>query len=242
MRVVTVAERPDLMDKLWGFTEGWAEFMLHDPVAMLMRPLAQRYPQLQLLLLDDDGACVGKGHAVPLEWDGNEESLPDRGWDQVQLLAARVTAPTAASALEINVRPALRGKGLSAVLLDAMRTAVRDMGLADLFAPVRPSQKHLEPLTPMDEYAFRTRDDGLPTDAWLRVHARAGGRIVRVCPLSMTIAGTLPEWRAWTGLPFDTDGDTIVPGALAPVTVSLSRDVATYVEPNVWVRHHVAPN
>jgi hypothetical protein len=58
----------------------------------------------------------------------------------------------------------------------------------------------------------------------------------------MTIAGTLPEWRAWTGLPFDTDGDTIVPGALTPVTVSLARDLATYVEPNVWVRHHIAPS
>jgi GNAT superfamily N-acetyltransferase len=239
MRVVTVAERPELMDELWGFVEGWPEFMLKDPVAALMRPLAERYPQLQLLLLDDDDRCVGKGHAVGFEWDGVEQSLPDRGWDEVQLRAMRTAAPTAVSALEITVRPGLRGTGLSAKLLGGMRDAVRGMGLSDLFAPVRPNQKAAEPLTPMEEYATRVRTDGLPADAWLRVHVRAGGRIVKVCPRSMTIVGSLPEWRAWTGLPFDTDGDVLVPDALAPVAVSLTRDLGVYVEPNVWIRHRV---
>lgn len=237
MRVVTVAERPELAAELWGFGDSWPEFMLHDQVAMLMAPLAARYPQLQLLLLSDDGECVGKGHAIPFDWDGADSSLPARGWDEIQLRAVRAVAPTAVSALEITVRPHLRGKGLSAVLLSAMRDAVGAMGFTDLFAPVRPSQKAAEPLAPMDEYALRTRDDGLPYDPWLRVHVRAGGRIVRVCPLSMTISATLPQWRAWTGLPFDASGEITVHGALAPVTVSVPRDLAVYVEPNVWVHH-----
>jgi hypothetical protein len=53
----------------------------------------------------------------------------------------------------------------------------------------------------------------------------------------MTIAGTLAQWRAWTGLPFDTDGPVIVEGALTPVSVSVRHDVAVYVEPNVWIEH-----
>jgi hypothetical protein len=53
----------------------------------------------------------------------------------------------------------------------------------------------------------------------------------------MTIAGTIPEWREWTGLPFDQSGPTIVPGALTPIHVSLEQDHAVYVEPNLWVRH-----
>lgn len=74
-------------------------------------------------------------------------------------------------------------------------------------------------------------------DAWLRVHVRAGGRILKVCPQSMIIPGTLAQWREWTGLPFDTDGPVIVQGALSPVLVSLSQNVAVYAEPNVWVEH-----
>ncbi len=91
----------------------------------------------------------------------------------------------------------------------------------------------------MGEYVARTRDDGLPEDPWLRVHVRLGARVVRVCPVSMTIPGTLAEWREWTGLPLDRSGPAEVPGALVPVHVSLEHDVAVYVEPNVWVHHRL---
>jgi hypothetical protein len=88
----------------------------------------------------------------------------------------------------------------------------------------------------MTEYVAQVRDDGLPVDPWLRVHVKAGGKIVKVAPRSMVIAGTLAEWREWTGLPFDQTGDVVVPKALVPVHADLAHDHAVYVEPNVWVR------
>jgi hypothetical protein len=91
----------------------------------------------------------------------------------------------------------------------------------------------------MSDYLQRIRPDGLPEDPWLRVHMRAGARVDRIAPLSMVIAGTLAEWRAWTSLSFDTDGSTEVPGALAPVEVDVANDHVVYVEPNVWVRHQL---
>ena len=53
----------------------------------------------------------------------------------------------------------------------------------------------------------------------------------------MSIAASLDQWRQWTGLPFDADGEVEVPGALVPVNVSLVHNRAVYVEPNVWVHH-----
>jgi hypothetical protein len=53
----------------------------------------------------------------------------------------------------------------------------------------------------MTDYAALRRDDGLPADAWLRVHVRAGGTIVGVAPCAMRIAGSTARWREWTGLP-----------------------------------------
>jgi hypothetical protein len=73
----------------------------------------------------------------------------------------------------------------------------------------------------------------------MRVHARLGARTVRVCPASMTVAGSLAEWRAWTGLPFDASGEVVVPGALTPVHTSVEHDHAVYVEPNVWMHHRL---
>lgn len=68
---------------------------------------------------------------------------------------------------------------------------------------MRPTREHLVPDVPIEEDAGLVREDGLPQDPWLRVHARAGGRIVGTCKRAMVIPGTLDEWRSWTGLPFD---------------------------------------
>lgn len=53
----------------------------------------------------------------------------------------------------------------------------------------------------------------------------------------MRIPGALADWRAWTGLPFDTTGPVEVPGALAPVHCDVAHDHAVYCEPCVWVHH-----
>jgi hypothetical protein len=60
-----------------------------------------------------------------------------------------------------------------------------------------------------------------------------------MAPYSMVITAGLPDWRDWTGLPFDTDGPVRVPGALAPVRCDVAVDVGVYVEPNVWVHHQL---
>ena len=94
-------------------------------------------------------------------------------------------------------------------------------------------------LAALRDYVARRREDGLPYDAWVRTHLRLGARILKVAPCSMVIAGTLAEWRRWTGLPFDKTGPAIVPGALSPIHVCLEQDHAVYVEPNLWIRHRL---
>ncbi len=244
LTVVPLAERPDLASAMWSMPSSWPRFMLQDLVAeVLYGRLGVDFPEYQLLALDDAGELVGRVNTVPFVWTGEDADLPDLGWDGVLQRGfrdhRRGERPTAVSLLEARVVPDRQGRGLSTALLQAARAAVRDLGHTDLFGPVRPTEKHREPRTPMGEYVARTRDDGLPADPWLRVHVRLGARVVRVCPVSMTIPGTLAEWREWTGLPLDRSGPAEVPGALVPVHVSLEHDVAVYVEPNVWVHHRL---
>jgi hypothetical protein len=118
-----------------------------------------------------------------------------------------------------------------------MKQNARARGFADLYAPLRPNQKHLQPHVPMAEYVKRARADGLPEDAWLRTHVRDGARIVKVAPCSMTIVGTVADWSRWTGMTFPGSGQYTIEGALTPVTISLEHDQGVYVEPNVWVHH-----
>jgi GNAT superfamily N-acetyltransferase len=237
--------RPELAALASQLTNLWPQFMQQDPMASLYYPDAETaHPEHVLVAYEPPDTAVALAYTVPFAFGGDgREELPDDGWDGVVRWAAkdlqRGTTPTLVSALEISIDPARRGEGLAPVLLAAMRDNVKRLGFTELVAPVRPSAKHQEPHTPMSEYAYRTRPDGLPADPWLRVHARAGATIERVAPRSMVIPGTLAEWREWTGLPFDASGEVVVPQALVPVHCSVEHDHAVYVEPNVWMRHPI---
>lgn len=239
VEITTVTERPSLVGK--GFDAGpWGVFMQHNRVAdAYFFQSLKAFPSL-CLVATADGEVVGDAHAVRFASRGE---LPPGGYEQVLVWAFqdldRGTPTDAACALNISVATSVHGQGLSGLMLGALRSAVAVAGLSRLVAPVRPTWKDREPRTPMASYVARVRPDGLPYDPWLRTHVRAGGRIVGVAPTSWLIAGTLAEWRTWTGLPFTTDGLVDVPYALAPVRCSVADDYAVYVEPGVWVEHDV---
>lgn len=246
--IASLAERPDLAHLLRTFDDPWPEFMKWDPVSdIYYSRAATTFAPWTLVAWDaaEPDRLVAKSHSIPFAMgqDIGRPTLPDDGWDGVILwawydeLVGR--EPTHVSALEVAIRPDLQGTGLASVMLEAKRQNAARHGFHDLVAPVRPNRKHLQPHTPMAGYVAQRRDDGLPEDPWLRLHARMGAEIVGVCPRAMTIPGTLAEWRSWTGLPFDESGDVVVPLALNPVHVSVEHDHAVYVEPGVWVHHRI---
>ena len=243
-RLVTLAERPDLVVPV-GRHNGavWPVFMLQDPVAdRLWHYLDEEFAASQLVLLDQGDAIVAAANSAPLAWDGTPDGLP-AGWDdQFERTVTGLlegTEPNTLGALQIVVAPGHQGAGISSLMLGALLAQARRAGYGAVIACVRPNQKHRYPLLDMAAYVAWRRADGLPVDAWLRVHARVGGEIVRVAPDSMTISGSLAEWANWTGLGFPTSGPYIVEGALEPVQVDVAADRATYHDANVWVVHRL---
>ncbi|MFH7597628.1 N-acetyltransferase [Streptomyces racemochromogenes] len=243
IEITSLARRPELAPRLWDMADSWPRFAQHDAVAWLLYPrLVTEFPEYVFIATDGD-EVVARAFSVPFALHSDERGgvLPAQGWDRVLMWAfadrRRGIEPDTVSALEISVATGRQGRGLSGRMLAAMRQGARAAGFTEVVAPVRPSGKPAEPHTPMSEYAYRTREDGLPYDPWLRVHVRAGAVIDSVAPLSMTVTGSLAQWREWTGLPFDEPGRVRVPGALSLVHCEPEHDYAVYVEPNVWVRH-----
>ncbi|MCF2535200.1 MULTISPECIES: GNAT family N-acetyltransferase [Streptomyces] len=242
-KVWSLAERPERVAAVLGMADSWPEIVLHDLVGNShYGRIPAEFPEYVLFAEDEGGEVVAHAFSVPFALDvEGRGALPARGWDQVLAWAfsdlRSGTRPDTVSAISVVVAPQVQGGGLSARMLGAMRDQARAHGFTEVVAPVRPSAKHLEPRTPIEEYAHRVRPDGLPYDPWMRVHARAGATVECVAPASMTVVGSLGMWRGWTGLPFDTEGDVEVPGALVPVRCEPERDLAVYVEPNVWMRH-----
>ncbi|MFC5217671.1 N-acetyltransferase [Streptomyces coerulescens] len=243
LKVSSLAERPEMLEAVLEMPDTWPEFVIQDPVGNAhYARIPREFPEYALFAEDERGEVVAHAFSVPFALDAEDRGrLPARGWDEVLVWAfadrRADVRPDTVSAISVVIAPHALGGGLSARMLGAMRANARAHGFTEVVAPVRPNAKHLEPRTPIEEYAQRVRPDGLPHDPWLRVHARAGATIDSIAPASMTVAGSLEQWRGWTGLPFDTPGDIEVPGALVPVRCEPERGYAVYVEPNVWMRH-----
>jgi hypothetical protein len=223
----------------------WPEFLGHDRVVNAhWQDLYELACDYQFGLLDEQGeSLVAIGNSVPIRWDGDPRTLPDRGIDAVLEdgvgCLREGVAPSAASALMIVVRPERLGQGISGQAIKAMAEIVGRHGLRELVAPVRPTGKHRYPLIPMHRYMRWRRDDGLPFDPWIRVHARVGGEILGSASAAMRVAGSISEWERWTGMRLPESGSYVVPGALVPVEIDLERDMGEYVEPACWVRHRI---
>jgi hypothetical protein len=245
LKTFTLAEMPDREDDFEELARtGWPRFLRqrdelgcgeHWP------SLFTDWPDYQFVVLDGL-QTVAVGHSVPISWNGTPDDLPDsiagilaRATDDM----ARDRPPAALSALAALVAPGHRGKGVSTVLLQAMRSLAGAMRARALVAPVRPTLKERYPLAPMERYVAWTREDGGPVDPWMRTHWRLGARTVRVIPRAMVIAGTVDQWEEWTGMRLPDSGEYVIPGALQPVTIDRDANEGRYEDPNVWMEHRL---
>ena len=246
-KTITPNDLPDYRRQAGDIAEAsWPEFMLHDPVAdEYWHELFDRFLDYQFAMLDTEtNRMAAMANSLPFLWEHALEELPEGGWDWVFVKAVEDhrngATPNIQSAIQINIHPDYQGQGLSGRMVTAMREIGRSKGFQHLVAPVRPNQKSQYPLTSIDDYITWKNDEGLPFDAWLRVHTRAGARIIKPCHQAMTITGTRAEWEQWTGLKFPQSGNYHIPGALNPIEMDIEKDEGVYIEPNVWMVHSLA--
>jgi GNAT superfamily N-acetyltransferase len=241
----TIAERPELRVRLRALDAvAFPAFMEWSDLAPLWPAIYERFADWQLVACDAlTGDHLAHANAVPFAWDGSLASLPQTAVELVRRATEHQREgrrPTALGALQVVVRPALQGRGLSTRVLRAVAALTAGRGIAHLFAPIRPNRKARAPLVPFATYVRRTLADGLPADPWQRVHARLGARPVGIAPAWLTVVAPAYEWEAWAGMCFVASGRYPVPGALAPVAIDLERGCGRYVEPHLWMHYRLA--
>ncbi|MCK5125334.1 MAG: hypothetical protein KAR42_03670 [candidate division Zixibacteria bacterium] len=224
----------------------WPEYMLHDPVSDYFTDLftEEGLTPYQFAFIDDaTDKIILMGNSVPLFYDGDIADLPDRGWDwglEKCIMDYRAgIKPNMLMAIQVMIPLEYRGKGLSTLGIQAMKTIAQNNGLEHLIAPVRPNMKSKYPLIPFERYIHLTNGDNLPFDGWMRVHSKLGAKIIKPCNHSMEIPGTIEQWETWTGLKFPESGDYYVEGALNSVHMDLENNKGLYIEPNVWMHHKI---
>jgi GNAT superfamily N-acetyltransferase len=236
----TAAERPDLVEPAWDATQDvLPEYNNHGEVLnRYWGRLVDERGEFQFTVVDGEEP-VARARCIPVRWDGTVEDLP-AGIDGAIARGFDEGGADVLCALLIAVARRAQGRGVSRVALEAMADLGRSHGFPELIAPVRPSWKERYPLAPIERYAAWTRDDGLPFDPWMRVHARLGASVLKPEPESLRIVGSVAEWEEWVGMPFPESGEYVFPQGLAPVSIDRESDVGAYWEPNVWMRHRLS--
>jgi len=245
-QIITPNDLDDYRDRANEIAESsWPEFMMHDPIANEnWHELFDRFSDYQFALLDtESNRMAAMGNSLPFHWDKELSDLPEGGWDWVFLKAVEDhkngITPNIQSAIQIAIHPDYQGQALSTKMVKAMRVIGESQGFKYLVAPVRPNEKSKYPLISMDDYITWKTNDDLPFDAWLRVHARMGAKIIKPCHEAMTIRGTRSEWQEWMGMKFLQSGKYVIPGALNPIEMNVEKDQGIYIEPNVWMVHEI---
>lgn len=246
--ITSLEERPDLIKDFQVFTYlNWPRFMagykgenndLINRSSLPVGALLNYFPEFQLILFDiQSESIIATGSTIPFVWDGKDESLPDDGWDGVmasgKLSYEAKDSVNALSALAVTVDYKHRGKGLSSIILDAMKNLAKISKLESFVVPLRPTLKHLYPLTPIE----KSNDVGVPFDPWLRTHCGHGAKIISIANQSVTIKSSINDWTAWTGLKFPETGEYVFKDVLVTLNINIEDNYGIYVEPNIWLKH-----
>jgi GNAT superfamily N-acetyltransferase len=238
VRIATVAERPDLLERGTERTsDTLPEYNSHGDILNHYWPrLSEEQPEFQFHLIDEHDEILARARSVPVRWDGTIDDLPTgidgaiaRGFDE--------SGANVLCALVIMIPHDLQGRGLSARAVEAMFELARRHGLDSLIAPVRPSWKERYPLVPIERYSAWRRPDGFLFDPWMRVHERLGATVLKPEPQSLRITGTVADWEEWTGISFPESGAYWFPRGLTTLTIDREADRGSYWEPNVWMLH-----
>jgi len=178
--------------------------------------------------------------AVQLYMDPAQEVLPNDGWNFAARAVGLSEKPNCLCLLAANVHPEFRGNGFATLLIERAKSEALKQGFTRLIAPVRPTLKHEFAGISMEDYVAKTTETGEIFDPWIKLHVKSGGRVANICWESVRVQASLRKWREWTGLPLLDSGKYQIDEGLVPLEVSVPRNVATYTEPNVWVRYELS--
>jgi GNAT superfamily N-acetyltransferase len=209
--------------------------------------IAQKFPETQLLLRNQQGSIVATMTAVRIDWDGNPASLTT--WDAVvgenvetgDYIKTYKPEGTTLCITSSAIDPPLQGKGLAPLLMRGMQQTAQELGIHHLIGPFRPSgygdYKLAHGSVDFAEYCAMTQENGEPFDPWLRSTFRIGLKPLRIEERSMVVdvpIRTFGEYQRtyhpqkWKEVEKDKwecgeTGSWFVHG-----------DRAIYIEPNIW--------
>ena len=158
-----------------------------------------------------------------------------------------------------TVSPKFRSQGFAKLLIVSAKQLACQIGFHSVIVPVRPTNKINYPTLSMKDYialhlnqdileADESNIDGSKVDEqkfdkqkdpWITLHQQQGASLLNICEYSMVIKASLSWWEKQTNIPLENLEKTDIPFGIAPLKIEQKQFLATYTEPNVWMKYSV---
>jgi hypothetical protein len=161
---------------------------------------------------------LGSAITMRIKWDGSIDDLPG-GWEDTVRRCYKDCGDPGGKGCNTIVGMLVftlshvRNKGLSTLFLDEMAGLGRGCGYDHMLVPaLAPIQfERVFAGKPFAELASMRRDDGLPSDYWVRLHVRKGARILGYSAESHRFAMSTGDFHTYISSdPVDKSGSHVV--------------------------------
>lgn len=221
----------------------WAPWLRASTETLAKR--AKVFPEGQLAVWEGKRPIANISLAR-FNYDGNPDNLPT--WDELMGVPATGEHTfdlhgNALGMMSINVHPDYQGKGLTKVVIDAVKCRIANLGVTHIMGSFRPSQfgeySTQNPKASIKEYIDKKRkEDNMPHDPWLRALTRNGMRMLRIDDAAMVVTDVSKEqFDEWQRIYNPEKWKQIAPSVWRCGETGVwlvGPQNATYVESNVW--------
>ena len=188
---------------------------------------------------------VGHGITCEIYWDETVEGLPPNGWSGATIEChknnSKKIKTNTSIGLLIHISKNYRDKKVSTLIAEEMKKiAIKKKQL--LIIPLRPSMRYEKKFCtmPFTEFCELRREDGLPTDLWLRQHEKIGAKRLKICSTSHQHTVPISSfYKLFGNQKVTKTGFYVVNihGGWQNVYVNLEKDTVVINEGCVWVQH-----
>jgi hypothetical protein len=254
-------------DEVMSFIRSiWPNYLTEQPdinilvpydVEIYNRYYAERYFLWGVRRIKDQQlvACLS---CASVDLEQSDQSLSQQGWQWAKQNSMLSDELNCLCLLSATVATEERANGLAKALIESAKQLAKSLNFCLMIAPARPSAKHRFPELSMEEYlalsghrlsqlpseskrlAQADQQNSIPADPWLKIHLDLGATILNICEQSIEVVGSIDWWQQLLGISFAGKAKIDIAAGLVPLVIDWEKNLATYQEPNIWLKYELS--
>lgn len=191
-------------------------------------------------------ACI---NSLSIDTHKEQEVFDQGGWQWALRASLEDEQVNTLCLTSVTVAREFRGLGFATLLVCSAKEQAKSLKFHNLLVPVRPTEKHRFPELSLEQYLtpfyqLNSQDNDFLDkekfyDPWIKLHLKQGATLLNICEQSMVITASIRWWEERTNTSIAQLSEIHFPLGLVPLKIDQKNNMATYAEPNIWMKYSI---